>query len=531
MQTIQAPVLVVGAGPVGTILALELARHQVASILVERSVRPSLHPKMDFVNARSMELLRRLGLADAVRLRAVDPAHPTNFQWTRGLDQPPVWVWSRPSVNDERERYAAVNDGTAPAESYQRVPGSVLEALLRDAARKHPLIDLREGWTFSDLQVDGDSVLATVVEPVAHNRHAIRTRYLAACDGARSTVRRCLGIGLDESGPPTQHCSVFFISRDPKLRRFARAFVTYGPGGLTLVSRNESDAWTASVPIPVGVPLTKDPMALIQERLRIDFRVERVLSMTQWEGSLTVASSYRQGPAFLVGDAAHQFYPAGGHGANTGIADAVDLGWKLAAAARGWGGPRLLDSYEQERRPVALFNRELCAGALEVGRRFARLDAAGASREQLAGVLEQDLHQVDNIGVHFGYRYAGSPVICHETGPAPVWHWRSITATTWPGARPPAVRLDDESQLFDRFGPGFTLVDLGCRRTGAALVERAARRGLPISYLPLEEKAVRATWERDLVLIRPDQHVAWRGDTPPADWDAVLDRVTGQQIT
>jgi hypothetical protein len=165
------------------------------------------------------------------------------------------------------------------------------------------------------------------------------------------------------------------------------------------------------------------------------------------------------------------------------------------------------------------------------GRRFARLTAAGASRELVAGVLEQDLHQVDNIGVHVGYRYAGSPVICHESGPAPAWHWRSITATTWPGGRPPAVRLDDDSQLFDRFGPGFTLVDLSGGRIGQPLAERATCRGLPVAYLPLEDKAVRASWERDLVLVRPDQHVAWRSDTAPDDFDAVLDRVTGQQIT
>ncbi len=531
MQTLQAPVLIVGAGPVGTVLALELAHHNVASIVIERSVRPSLHPKMDFINGRSMELLRRLGLADAIRQRAVDPACPTNFAWTLGLDQPPVLVWPHPSVNQVSERYAAVNDGTAPTEPYQRLPGSMLEALLREAARRHPLIDLREGWTFSDLHLEADGVVTSVVEPVSHSRHAMRSRYLAACDGARSTVRRCLGIDLDETGEPTQHCSVFFLSRDPALRRFGRSFVTVTANGLTLVSRNEDDAWTASVQIPANEPMTRDPMALVQERLGVEFQTDRVLSVTQWEGSLSVARSYRSGPAFLVGDAAHQFYPAGGHGANTGIADAVDLGWKLAAATRGWGGPRLLDSYELERRPVALFNRELCAGAVEVRRRFARLAASGAPCEQLAGVLEEDMNQIDNIGVHFGHRYADSPVITHEAGPAPAWHWRSIAATTWPGGRVPAVRLDDDTPLFDRFGTGFTLVDLTPTRVGTALVDRARRRGLPMTHLPLEDKAVRASWERDLVLVRPDQYVAWRDDTPPADWDAVLDHISGHDIT
>jgi 2-polyprenyl-6-methoxyphenol hydroxylase-like FAD-dependent oxidoreductase len=594
-QTFDTPVLIVGAGPVGTVLALELARHEVTSIVVERTVAPSRHPKMDYVSGRSMELLRRLNLVDAVRSHGIDPSHPTDFRWTRDLDSPPIMIWHHPSVAQLRDLYATINDGTAPTEPYQRLPGSVLEQVLREAVRNNPLVDLREGWTCTDLLTDGDGVVATVVDAASHTWHTIRARYLAGCDGARSTVRRCLSIGTDQLGEPSHHLSVYFASTDPALRRHGRAFVTIGARGVTLVSRDEANRWTASVPISTEDAITIDPVELIRERLGVPIVIDEVLSVSQWDAELSVANAYRKGNAFLVGDSAHQLHPTGGYGANTGIGDAVDLGWKLAAMVGGWGGPRLIDSYEQERRPVALVNRELCADLLGVWIRFRRLAAAGATDEQLAGILAEDAHHVDNTGVHFGARYSGSPVVwpdtpggvnpgvgvayagvggarkqteerstrgsgtCRETGDmcretggpnrgasgagdgvegaedqvvrggAPAWRWRQITASTWPGCRAPALVLADGGQLFDRFGSGFTLVDLSGAGAGEALVARARLRGIPMTLLAFDDAAVRRCWERDLVLVRPDHYVAWRDDVPPAHWDTVLDVVCGRE--
>jgi hypothetical protein len=298
-----------------------------------------------------------------------------------------------------------------------------------------------------------------------------------------------------------------------------------------LVSRDEKDGWTASVPVPPDQPLTLNPIAAVRERLGVDFMVDNVISVAQWEGSLSVANRYSAGPVYLAGDAAHQFYPTGWFGANAGIGDAVDLGWKLAAAINGWGGPQLLASYEMERRPVALLYREFCAALLEVGLRFHRLTTAGASREQLAGVLEQEFHHVDNLGVQFGTRYTHSPVVWPEAGNAPTWYWDRITATTWPGCRAPAVRLANGEQVLDLLGAGLTLVDLSGQSAGETLAKEARQRRIPMSHLPLTDPAVRACWERDLVLVRPDQHVAWRDDEPPPNWEDVLDRVTGHRTT
>jgi 2-polyprenyl-6-methoxyphenol hydroxylase-like FAD-dependent oxidoreductase len=523
------PVLIVGAGPVGAIAALTLARHQVPSVVIERSMHPSVHPKMDFINARTMELLRQLGLADAVREIGIASHHSTDFLWTRGFAEPPVMVWHQPSVDEMRRQFSAINDGTAPVEPYQRVLGSLLERLLRQAMVDHPLIELRCGHSFADVEQAADGLTVTVVDRTDAARHAVTVDYLVGCDGARSAVRRCLGIEQEESGAATAFCSVYFRSHDPVLRRYGRAFLTIAAAGLNLVSRDEDALWTASFPTGEQGLFVTDPIAVVQQRLGVPFAVDEIISVAHWEGELAVASAYRKGRAFLAGDAAHHFYPAGAHGVNTGVGDAVDLGWKLAATLNGWGGPALLDSYEAERRPVAVFNRELCAELLEVGRRFSRLAAAGISSEHLAGLLEVQAHQIDNLGVHFGHRYTDSPVIAAEKGDPPQWTWREVTGSTWPGGRAPSVRLSSGEQLFDRLGTSFTLVDVSGSGLGADLVGQAAMRGIPMTYLALDDPAVRACYERDLVLVRPDHYVAWRADHVPENWGDIVNTVTGRR--
>jgi hypothetical protein len=228
---------------------------------------------------------------------------------------------------------------------------------------------------------------------------------------------------------------------------------------------------------------------------------------------------------FLAGDSAHQFFPSGGHGANTGIADAVDLGWKLAAVLNGWAAPALLESYEAERRPVALFNREMCFNLMEVWRRFIFLDRTGASSAQLAGYLENQSFQAGNLGIHLGYRYNRSPIVAVEPGPEPAWHSDRFVPTTWPGGRAPSVRLEHGAELFDLLGPEYTLLDLSRSDAGRPIALHAAQLGVPVEHLRVDDANVRSVYQRDLVLIRPDQHVAWRGDEAPDDVRALLGQV------
>lgn len=530
----EAPVLVAGAGPAGAILSLELARHGVRSIVADRAAAPPLFPKMDYINARSMELLRRLGLADRIREGAVPAEFDADFVFLTALDEPPVAVWRQPSPRAQAQRYAAAEDGTGAAEPYLRITGSLLEDVLRQALREHPLVDFRESVEVTALQQDADGVTVTLAdraEGPEDRGGELRVAYLVGCDGGGSAVRRALGVEQPVSGPSSSRCSVYFRSSDPLLRRHGRAFITTSARGITLVSRDEGELWTASFQIPDGTRFEGDPVAAMCEKLGEDFTVDEVLTVSHWTGTLAVTDRYRVGRVFLAGDSAHQFYPFGGHGANTGIADAVDIGWKLAARVGGWGGETLLDSYEAERRPVALFNKEMSSNLLEVWRRFGQLARDGASREQLAGFLERESYQVDNSGIHFGHRYHRSPVIATEPGPAPRWEWTGITPEVWPGGRVPAVRLADGAPLFDRFGPGLTLVDLSGTGAGAPLAKQAAEQGVPLEHLALDgddRSRVRTVWGADLVLVRPDQHAAWRADRLPEDGPALLDLVLGR---
>lgn len=519
-------VLIVGAGPVGATLALELAHHGIDSLVIERSVAASAHPKMDYLNGRSMELLRRLDVVDEIRRLGVPPDHRFNFRWAEDLDSEPIAVWDHPSVGELRRRFAEVDDGTAMLEPYQRLQGSLLEDVLRRRIRSHPRVEVWEGWHCEGLDVRGDEVGVRIVREGSGELRRLDTRYVVGCDGAGSAVRRELGIEVEAPAPPTRHCDVYFRSTDPALTRHGTFFLTILARGITLVSRNGRDTWTATFQLPEGRD-AGDPVAAVEAGLGLRLASGQVLNVAHWQGRLAVARAYRSGPVFIAGDAAHQFYPTGGHGANTGIGDAVDLGWKLAARLEGWGGERLLDSYEAERRPVALFNRAMCANLLDVWRRFPQLVAEGASREQVAGYLREEAYQIDNAGIHFGSRYARSPVVWHEAGTPPSWDWHGVTGSTWPGGRAPSVRLPDGSALFDRLGAGLTLVDLA-DGAGGPLARRAHHRGIPLTHLCVEDPRARAVWEHDLVLVRPDQHVAWRGGAPAGGWDVLLDHVTGR---
>lgn len=500
-------VLIVGAGPVGTILALELAHHGV----------------------RSMELLRRLGLHAEIRARGVAPEHPFNFIWSRNFDEPPIAIWHYASVLDMQARTASANDGSAPVEAHQRLQGSLLEEILRSRVRSSCHVELREGCLFVDLDQDLEGVSVRTIDTASGESREIRARFVVGCDGANSAVRRRAGLSVDQSAPSTRHRDIYFRSKDPVLRRHGRAFLTIAAGGLTLVSRDEDERWTGSVHLASESARDRDPVELMWQCLGVDFQVDEVLNVVEWQGRLGIAEHYRCGSTFLAGDSAHQFYPTGGHGANTGIGDAIDLGWKLAAYIGGWASADLLESYEVERRPVALFNREMCWNLLEVWQRFSRLVDGQVTREHLAGFLDKERYQMDNLGLHFDYRYHESPIVWHGEAlvPSPRWEWAELNRTVWPGCRAPAVRLRSGEQLLDHFGRGFTLVDLSDGESGKEMAASAARRGIPITYVALADDRAASVWARRFVLVRPDEHIAWCGDEIPSDIGAVLDRVTG----
>jgi 2-polyprenyl-6-methoxyphenol hydroxylase-like FAD-dependent oxidoreductase len=527
-----APVLVIGAGPVGMVAALTLARHGVPCVLVDRQSQTTNHPKLDYVSSRSMELFRPLGLTDDVRAAGVGAAHPSNVIWSTGLAGVPITVWKLPSVAEERRRIAIRNDGTQPLEPGQRISQIALEPVLRARCHRHPRIDLRCGWHLDAVTQDDDAVTSQLVDVRSGNRVALRSRYLIGCDGASSQVRASAGIGLDGFDVPQlpNAFMVHFTSRDLTTLHRHGPFWHYFAGRYVIIAQDEVDTWTVHVngtdPAEFDPP-PADPAGFVRDTMRVDLKIDKVLLASRWRPSFGLADRYRSGRVFLAGDSAHQMFPTGGYGMNSGIADAVDAAWKIAALILGFGDSGLLDSYEAERRPVGLRNLQTSRRHLGVHIEAGGLLRDGAPLETVRSFIDTERGENEYVGIELGYRYNDSGIICPDGGTEPAWSPQVYTPTTWPGGRPPSVLLDDGRPIYDRFGPWFTLVDFAGDGRAGALLEVAAAQGLPVRHTVVADSAAREVWERDLVLVRPDQHVAWRGNVIPASPAALVRRVRG----
>lgn len=522
-------VLIAGAGPVGMTLALDLARRGVKSIIVERNATTTAHPKMDITNARTMELFRGAGIAEALRKVAVPEGHCFDVSWITHFTGHELHRFRYPSVEEHRALIRTRNDGTQPSESPMRVSQVVIEPALRTAIEAQPLVDVRFGVEFMELAQDGDGVTAVLRDRAGKGESTVRCRYLAGCDGGSSRVRDCLGIALEGETRIMQRYMVHFRSpRQDLLMRWGRAWHYQSPLG-TLIAQNDRDVWTLHARLPAGVdPKTVDPVALVTGFVGAPIELE-VLVANPWVPHLVVANAYQQGRVFLAGDAAHQYIPTGGYGMNTGVCEAFDLGWKLAATLKGFGGPGLTASYEPERRPVALRN---CAAARrhagvrgEIAALYSpALVASGQEGEAARATAAAQIAHIGNLeneswGIEFGYAYRDSPIVAAE--PDARWIDDPVTyhPTTAPGARLPSVFLRDGTSLYDHLGPWFTVLVTGSGNADGLL--RAAREsGVPAVEARLDDPELAPLYEAEVLLVRPDHHVAWRGKVPQSEAEA-----------
>lgn len=526
------PVLVVGAGPVGMVAALALARQGVPSVLIDQGFETSVHPKLDYVNARSMEFFRQLGIAHDIRSAGVAPEHRADVIWSTGLAGEPITTWGLPSVSEEWRRIAEHNDGTQPTEPGQRISQVTLEPVLRAHCRRTPLIDLRCGLRFDSLTQDDDGVTSHLVDVMSDDQIQLRSQYVLGCDGASSQIRKAVGIGeegFDVPGLPGAFM-VHFKSRDlDTLHRHGR-FWHYFAFRYVIIAQDEVDTWTAHVNGMEAAEFDTppaDPVAFLLDTMRTELKIDKVLLTSRWRPGFMIADRYRAGRVLLAGDSAQRMFPTGAYGMNTGIGSAVDAAWKIAALVHGFGGPGLLDSYEAERRPVGLRNMHTSYRHIGVHMRAGDLLRGGASLDAVASFLTSERGENDYRGIELGYRYNDSPIVCHEDSPEPPWSPLEYTPTTWPGGRPPSLVLKDGTPIYDRFAPSFTLVDFAGDGRADPLLEAAAAQGLPVSHTVVTDPGARQVWERDLVLLRPDHHVAWRGNTAHSNSAAVVQRVRG----
>lgn len=475
-------------------------------------------------------------------------------------------------VDEYRKRINETNDGTQPLEPWQRLSQVIFERWLRNLCDKDPLIDLRYGWMVESVKESADKVTTTVSHATTGVTTTIVSKYIAGCDGANSRVRRSLELPLDGGPIPGFVLLVHFKSKDlSRLHRHGRFWHVFffqesGEFSGAIIAQDEVDTWTIHMFLPLDADETKiDSHEAIYSILGgshgpYPIKVDEILVRSTWRPNIAVARSWSSPHrrVFLAGDSAHQLIPTGGYGMNTGIGDAYDLGWKLASVINDSAGAALLDSYENERRPVAMRNSERSgvhlethqkAGALLGGVSIDELNSetpeGRGARERIHKHYQEHSGENTDLGIEMGFRHQ-SLVIVPDTDKTaadePEWSPDRYTPTTWPGSRAPHVFLKDgETPIFDLFHPtGWTLVtfaaDEEAARAHAAAAQQATDAALQLNIrfkhlLLTDESHAAKLWEKNFVLIRPDHHVAWRGETlsSPEHARDILETVTGRK--
>ncbi|MFB7586151.1 FAD-dependent monooxygenase [Streptomyces sp. NPDC056169] len=544
----ETEVLIVGGGPVGLALALDLTHRGVDFVLVEAGDGRVAHPKVSTVGPRAMEMFRRWGVADAIRDAGWPADHTLDIAWVTAVG------------GYELHRLRLGTAGNRPPPSYTPEPESIcpqhwLVPLLTARLGVRPAGPVRLGTRLVEFARRPDRVRAALLDG-SGVRTTVHARYLVGCDGASSPVRKACGIDAPERHRTRTLRNILFRAPGLGARLGPGAalvhFVTE-PGGLRYPLRAMDGRGLYRLTCPAG---PADAERVVRRAMALDVPVE-VVSDTTWHLTHRVASRYRDGRVFLAGDAAHTLSPSGGLGLATGVGDAADLGWKLAAELAGWAGAGLLDTYESERRPVAVGSLEESHRNLRrtVDRRLSAALRDGTEEgERARAALGREIadsdpfREFDAPDLHFAYRYASRAIADEKggTGPArdeegsdgrdgPVWN-----RTTLPGVRAPHAWLGPGRSTLDLFGGEFVLLcfgDGGDERVGGhggdgcgtpdGLVRAFADRRVPLRVRHCRDPEVARRYERPFVLVRPDGHVAWRGAALPADPLRVADLVRG----
>lgn len=533
-------VLIVGAGPTGLTLAIDLGKRGIRCILIEQKERPAFLPKMERINARSMEIYRRMGLSSKIRAAGLRPDCPMDVYIVLTLNRPPLLHLSYPSVAQAQAQTRATNDGSLPLEPYQLISQYTLEPLLKSVAETIPAISVRYGCEFLSLRQNNEGVTARI-RTSDRATQALTASYLVGCDGGASLVRKELGIKLRGEGNLLEMRQALYRCDD----LFDRLPIGNGPGrgrhyhvaddkATFLIMQDSTRHWTLH-----SIRETNEEMdSAFEKTIGLPIKYER-LSCDPWRQNLLLADRYGKGRVFLAGDAVHLVIPTGGLGMNSGVGDAIDLSWKLAATLRGWGGPELLNSYEIERRQVGERNVGASRYAT-LGRRKWRAmwrpdigddtSAGEESRRNLSRVADIEQRKSNEmIGAELGYRYVDSPIIVNIPG-GPEHLFREYHSTIWPGARLPHVWLDDGTPMQDHIPDGYTILKLGRTKADISGLEKAIRaRGAPVAVIELLDSAARDVYGYDLILLRPDLHIIWRGNAVPDDVTEIAAIATGHR--
>lgn len=537
-----AEVIVVGAGPVGITLALDLASRGVEVLVLERRAaddRTSV--KTNHISARSMETFRRLGLADAIRAVGLPEDHPHDCAYRTTLIGHELGRTPLASTAAKRARADSGADAAWPTpEPPHRVNQTFVEPILHAAVEAAKGIRILYRVEVSDVRQDGGSASVLARDLGSGLRREFRARFVVGCDGPGSAVRRRIGAHLE--GPPMTGRMLSTLIRSPELMERmphppAWSVSVFNPrrhGAMITIDGREQFLLHSPL-LPDEDYAEVDRGRVLCELIGADDVDYEILSIEDFTGRGLVASTYRVGRVFLAGDAAHLWLPFAGYGMNAGIADAVDLAWLLAAHLQGWAPQAILDAYEAERRPVTvqvshhtmgLFPKvtALAAGVpAEIEDDSAAGEAARAEFGERA--ISLNTPQYAAAGLNFGYFYDGSPIISYDGEPPPPYTMGDFKASTVPGCRVPHLWLDDGRSLLDAIGPAYTLIRAEPAVDVTPIRLAAERAGVPLELVDLGEAS---GYDHPLVIARADHHVAWRGRQAPEDPATLFARLTGR---
>ena len=547
-------VIIAGGGPSGLILACELGRKGISCLLLDMKPSTAFNPQANATQARTMEHYRRLGFAHEIRALGLPSDHPTDIAYFTRLSAYELARLSLPTAEQAVKKIKELKGSWSAAELPHRVSQKFVETVLKKHASSHPLNDIRFSWKVQGFENQADHVIvhaAPCGEGAPQEAQSFKCKYLIGADGPRSSIRHQLGIsytgetGVKRSYMGGEMFAVYLRSSEiykhiPHPR--AWMYVTVNNQRrcfLASVDGHEQFAFHSALHEGESAEnwgLDEVKMRL-KELMGCDVPFE-VLSMQSWiAGHSLVAEHFSKNRVFLMGDAAHLFTPTGGLGYNTAVEDAVNLGWKLSHVIKGLAPPTLLDSYELERRPLALRNTTYArqfadsVGLYPVSDDL-ELETAEAQEERARASVHFNAHvrlEFNIPGVTFGGRYDQSPIIIKDGSKAPPDEANNYEPSACPGGRPPHVWLENGQSLFDTFGPEWTLlcnqsdeIDFSAWRAGAK------SKGIELECLHLPLKEVQDLYVQPLCLIRPDQIVGWRGQNPTqAQIEALFDQLLG----
>ena len=547
MTDMKTPVLIIGAGPVGLIGALDLAWRGVDVVLVEQRHAGEPPPvKCNHVSSRSMEILRRFGVAESIRAAGLPHDYPNDVAFCTTVTGTEFSRIRIPSVDRRSEPPSPgfPDSGWPTPEPPHRINQLYLEPILFKHAAKEPRIRILNRCVLEDIDQTDDAVVARVRNLESDETFVINATYAIGCDGARSTVRRTIGAKFVGEAEIARNLSSFIrapallgmirAEREPSW--MSQAINPRRAGNAIAIDGNE--LWLVHCRVKPHETdfATIDRDRAIRDVLGVDDSFEyELLGKEDWIARRLVADRMRKGRIFLCGDSAHIWIPVAGYGMNCGIADAVGLTWMLAAVVNGWAPPSVLDAFERERHPIT---EQVSRFVAELGVQLVRrrnepppgIEADGAEGDAVRERFGQEMYDM-NVGqyccggLNFGYFYDNSPLIFYDGEEHPSYGMAWFTPSTVPGCRLPHVWLRDGRSIYDALGRDYTLLRFDPAIDVTELIDAATVEGFPLTLVDIDTPQSAEVYGYPLLVVRPDRHIAWRGRAVairPADMIARL---------